>query len=780
MKTSSHFNHGPIDNILAKEPVIKSSYPPRQLNKLCDACQAVFPTTGPWFWDLEDAVLADEDDWHLRDFSIRDLHESAGAGCHLCRIFLDSLLPPEMIVGNRQGYAEWYEANQEIQLRCSLDKDWKNVDFPMKLSILSNYQEQYTMGKRFETSSVQTLRFQSVHPALSGQCTNGTAWMLDTTMDILGNSSRYGPFTIAQPTSTTTFGSSSIKQVREWLTQCLEGHHDCMPSERLLTFSSDDGNYSYQSKIRLVDVGTDEHPVFRLVDGETLEREEGCVNYITLSYRWTAETAITSLRTYNNALYHDSIPTETLPQIYKEAAAVARALHIPYVWIDSLCIIQDSAQDWNEQASMMDSIYTHARMNLSGMFADRAVGLKTERDPLAVTPCIVSRRLPTDFNDHEERYGHFACFEGYGANSFVDLAPLFRRAWCHQERVLPTRTVYFGEQLVWQCPRQMASEAFPSWIWRGPYDPFSEMSVHAHRQQALEARFMLLEDSRDTWENIVKLYTQTQVTKQTDRLVALRGIFNRFGHMLTEREPGWCVAGLWKQHLVRQLLWEQCGEMNKDDEGMNARAREILGLFPSWSWASCPSEIFFQTMGLGRGHHVEDLVEVDSIQPLRPLKPGDTYTVFETGSRIVLRGLTAQQFDTEKVLQTWTTQDSLDGLEVSLSTDGKRTLKFDTGIVFDRPLIDSINHEDLRFLPLRLYCMMNDSCSGYVGGLLVESLGIRDGLPTYRRMGLFSAFCETEIISGWLDRVEELEENIDVAMGDLRDKRKEFALLQLV
>ncbi|ESA42112.1 HET-domain-containing protein [Neurospora crassa] len=774
MKPSAHFNHGPIDNALAEEPVMKSRYPPRQLNKLCDGCQAVFPTTGPWFWDLEDAVLADEDDWHLRDFSICDLHESAGAGCHLCRVFLDSLLPPDMIVGNRQGYVEWYEANQKIRLRCSLDKDWKNVDLPMKLTILSNYQEQSTLGERFATSSVQTLRFQSVRPALSGQCTNGPAWIADI-RDFLGSSSGYGPLTISQPTSTTTFGSSSIEQVRKWSTQCLEDHGNC-----ILTFSSGNEKHRYQSKIRFVDVGTDEHPIFRLVDGETLKRQEGCINYITLSYRWTAETALTSLRTYNKALYHDPIPTETLPQIYKDAAAVARALHIPYVWIDSLCIIQDSTQDWNEQASLMDSIYTHARLNLSGMFADRAVGLRVERDPLAVSPCIISRRLPTDCDADEEWYEHFACFEGYGANSFVDLAPLFRRAWCHQERVLPIRTVYFGEQLVWQCPRQMASEAFPSWIWRGPYDPFSEMSVHAHRQQALDIGYLLLEDSRDTWENIVKLYTQTQVTKQTDRLVALRGIFNRFGHMWGQHDLNWCVAGLWKQHLVRQLLWERCGEMNKEDEDMTARAKEILDLFPSWSWASCPSEIFFQTMGLGRGHHVEDLVEVDSIQPSRPLKSGDTYTAFETGSHIVFRGLIAQQFDPEKVLQTWTTQDSLDGLEVSLSIDGERTLKLDTGVVFDRPQIDSIKHEDLRFLPLRMYCMMNDSCSGYVGGLLVESLGIRDGLPTYRRMGLFSAFCETEIIPGWLDRAEELAENIDVAMGDLRDKRKEFPLLQLV
>lgn len=112
--------------------------------------------------------------------------------------------------------------------------------------------------------------------------------------------------------------------------------------------------YNYQHKIRFIDVGTVEEPIFRLVDGQSLVNRTGGIQYVTLSYRWTAETEITSMKSYNKASYQDSIPTYRLPQVYKDAAAVARALGVRYVWIYSLCIIQDSPEDWNEQSSMMD------------------------------------------------------------------------------------------------------------------------------------------------------------------------------------------------------------------------------------------------------------------------------------------------------------------------------------------------------------------------------------------------------------------------------------------
>ncbi|KAK1774993.1 heterokaryon incompatibility protein-domain-containing protein [Copromyces sp. CBS 386.78] len=744
------------------DPTMTSRYASRQLNNLCDACQRVFPTEGPWLWDregarrtdkyhpggrLHDFMLTDEDDlhWRLRDFTIRDLHKSAKAGCHLCRVFLDSLLPPDFIVGKRQGYSEWYHVHKDIQLECTLDREWDAKEFPMRLYIPSINPYLNTFGRKFGASfasfgsrrprrAFQPLRFQRVHPTPLDNSSDRTAWVTDSGFDTWQDPSLSGrPFTIVQPSSATNFDASSFAQVRGWLRECLESHDECSNWKSTLMETHD-----YQRKIRLVDVGTDKCPFLRLVDGESLLSGTGGITYITLSYRWTAETELTSMKSYNKAKYQDLIPTDTLPQVYKDAAAFARALGVRYVWIDSLCIIQDSPTDWNEQSSMMDQIYTHGVLNLSAMFGERAVGLQVERDPLGISPCILSRRLSTNPENGEELYEHWACFEGYGANSFVYLAPLFKRAWCLQERVLPIRNVYFGEQLIWQCQRNMATESFPSWICRSSSEDLQrDMLRHASRQHASIWKFRSTDANTaarspdELWEEIAMIYSRTEITKQMDRLAALRGILNRMAGFFNKKlEPDWCIAGLWKTCLVKHLLWQRYGVINKSDSQMAARAKELLEVFPSWSWASCATIISFSDRG--KDVHVEELVHIESIQPGQPLGPEATYTAFEISSRIVLRGRVDAKFNPEGVAREWAIDpDRSPRMQTALiALDDERAYKAEIGIRFDRPMPESVKHQNLKLLPIRMIVSYGD-----IAGLLVESLGIREGVPTYRRMG---------------------------------------------
>lgn len=770
-----------------------SRYASRQLNKLCDACQAVFPIDGPWYWEKERARSTEagstvgvkiKGGWLLRDFSIHDLHTSAEAGCHLCRIFLDSLLPPDMIVGNRHGYSNWYETHKDVELQCQLAKAWdsKTLELPLSLHIPGQYSYIRTIGKKYLLRTAQSFRFQPVRLLHAGQDSDSTTWVADLDFVQMRTASLSGrPFKIVQPFSTTNFNTSSFAQLRKWLTECLECHDECTNWKPALCET-----YDYQRKIRFVDVGTEKSPVFRLVDGQSLFSETDGIKYVTLSYRWTTETEVTSMKSYNKALYHELIPTNILPQVYKDAATVARALGVRYVWIDSLCIIQDSRDDWNKQSSMMDQIYAYGLLNLSSMLADRAQGLEIHRDPLAISPCILSRRLPTNAGRGEKLYKHWICIEGYGANSFIDLAPLFKRAWCYQERVLPSRTVYFGEQLVWLCQRSMASESFPSWICRGPNIPLFPMSKYAQRQHNPMGGFPFtdtyagVKSPDEIWGGIAKLYSRTDITKQTDRLVALRGIFNRLAGFFKETEPDWCVAGLWKASLVKQLLWERDGKIDKSNPQEVARANEAFELFPSWSWASCGTGISIRSFLVSSKHHVVDMIQVVSIQPDQPLGSEATYTAFESSSRIVLQGLIDAKFDSGRVAETWTTDDTMSELEVVMSYDTNWVINFDTDIVFDRPMLETIKHEDLKLLPIRLYWQVYNGCEGIVAGLLVESLGVREGIPGYRRMGTFMAYCESEIMPPGMDHVEKSAEGMDKAMGGLREKRGQWPVLQLV
>lgn len=59
------------------------------------------------------------------------------------------------------------------------------------------------------------------------------------------------------------------------------------------------------------------------------------------------------------------IPTAELPQTFQDAIKIARSLDLQYLWIDSLCIIQDSKSDWAKHVDIMADIYEYAYITLA-------------------------------------------------------------------------------------------------------------------------------------------------------------------------------------------------------------------------------------------------------------------------------------------------------------------------------------------------------------------------------------------------------------------------------
>jgi hypothetical protein len=82
--------------------------------------------------------------------------------------------------------------------------------------------------------------------------------------------------------------------------------------------------------------------------------------YAALIHCWgTAPT----LRTTTSTLHqhqHQGIAWSSLPKTFQDAATVCRAVDIPYLWIDSLCILQDSRSDWERESACMRNIYEGA------------------------------------------------------------------------------------------------------------------------------------------------------------------------------------------------------------------------------------------------------------------------------------------------------------------------------------------------------------------------------------------------------------------------------------
>ena len=133
----------------------------------------------------------------------------------------------------------------------------------------------------------------------------------------------------------------SLALMKGWIDECQRRHQLCMEMpqqvgrpKRLLQCLSDDS-------VRLV------------------ETTQHC-NYIALSYCWGDGKAVLKTAKEMADLYHGRIPDESLPPLYREVVAVARGLNIGYLWIDVVCIIQDSEKDKEEEMMKMGDIYRGA------------------------------------------------------------------------------------------------------------------------------------------------------------------------------------------------------------------------------------------------------------------------------------------------------------------------------------------------------------------------------------------------------------------------------------
>jgi hypothetical protein len=113
-------------------------------------------------------------------------------------------------------------------------------------------------------------------------------------------------------------------------------------------------------------------------------------DYLVLSHMWGKVDQLKLTTSTLNSFQID-VPSNYLSLIYKEAVRVTRAMGYRYLWIDSLCIVQDSTEDWEYEASRMAIVYGNAICNLAYLYpSDFDVSQVQQReDPRSWTPCIL-------------------------------------------------------------------------------------------------------------------------------------------------------------------------------------------------------------------------------------------------------------------------------------------------------------------------------------------------------------------------------------------------------
>ncbi|KAK0706320.1 heterokaryon incompatibility protein-domain-containing protein, partial [Lasiosphaeria miniovina] len=180
------------------------------------------------------------------------------------------------------------------------------------------------------------------------------------------------------------------------------------------------------------------------------------IRYVALSHCW-GSSARPPLKTTkaNLASHMQVIPTAALSRTFTDAIQVTRALGIRYLWIDSLCIIQDDDAIWAAEAVKMASVYRRSYFTIaatSSLSGDGGLSLDGS-DPDAL--------IHVKFDGSPQQEGVEACSIRYPVASprAIWNAPLSEIAWVIQEQVLSARLVHFTEhQMYYQCRVGMESE----------------------------------------------------------------------------------------------------------------------------------------------------------------------------------------------------------------------------------------------------------------------------------------------------------------------------------
>ncbi|KAI1204529.1 HET-domain-containing protein [Annulohypoxylon truncatum] len=386
-----------------------------------------------------------------------------------------------------------------------------------------------------------------------------------------------------------TDSSQTWSMIFDWMKKC-SNHERCKSEVRSKRYKP---TRLLQTNFRRL-YGRESH-TFRLVRGNKCPSN---LPYVTLSYRWGNKPLDDTLRLLKKTSdwLQTSNPIDCLPKTFRDAMYIASRFNIRYIWIDRLCIYQDSPEDWRTEARAVRDVYRNAEFCISALSSeDDEGGCLFIRDPTLVAPTIINlnlNRTETAFRADVED----AAWRG----SFLN-EPLIKRGWVHQERLMSPRTIYFGKkQVYWECAELHACETHPAGF--EEFIPVTDSSNPNKDLQRGEDRFRLWKQliaapqsqrtERDwriqvfaSWSAAISAYSGTELTNPSDKLVAVSGLAQdiktnlRSDKLIQLRY----LAGLWEDVLIETLLWYV---------KVGARAsRPTIYRAPSWSWASLDGQI---------------------------------------------------------------------------------------------------------------------------------------------------------------------------------------------
>lgn len=165
-----------------------------------------------------------------------------------------------------------------------------------------------------------------------------------------------------------------------WLSACMKSHTAC---DALGT----SGSFVPRRVLKIDRIG--QNISFKLVDGIECAGESA---YMTLSYCWGSRPAAQTYRLLKSTVQamRRQQPVAILPKTIRDAISITSLFQVRYLWVDRLCIFQDSAEDFQREASTMADVYKNAVLTIAALGAqDADEGCFFERNPRYVAPTPV-------------------------------------------------------------------------------------------------------------------------------------------------------------------------------------------------------------------------------------------------------------------------------------------------------------------------------------------------------------------------------------------------------
>ncbi|KAF4946521.1 hypothetical protein FGADI_11159 [Fusarium gaditjirri] len=300
--------------------------------------------------------------------------------------------------------------------------------------------------------------------------------------------------------------------IRGWIGDCINNHERCKVVTEDRPFPT-----------RVVFVGDQETNSHLFIP-----RSNHRGRYIALSHCWGDAMPLKTTRATLDEFCH-SIDFNLLPKTFLDAIIVCRKLEVEYLWIDSLCIIQDDEHDWAVESPKMCDVYQNAYLTIAAAAAHNSSEGLFHLRPFSLRK---SFPIPSKTDRKIEEVEIFArpwdsqlhWYDSIGDGPWYrEPNPLEKRAWTLQEHVLSRRILRFtAYELVWHCRTTHLCECRP-----GPQEGknyLSLINLEAMISNKNPQHGPWIRDPLDVWLEIISTFTKRAITHDTDRLPAVSGV----------------------------------------------------------------------------------------------------------------------------------------------------------------------------------------------------------------------------------------------------------------